>query len=137
MKFSNCGSRSEYFINNFGEDFEEFVWERSYIYVGPRPYPYYLQALTPREGYELYFYGFSITSTEQNEYFIIWSSKGEHNQLYIPCGSCGTLLYTSKVAINGGCPVGYKDYVYLICTNPTGTDKLYQTGLLVGVKKIE
>jgi len=137
MKFSSVGSRDEYCMNNLGIEVYELYWMHSDVYVGPYPHPYALQQYTPNDGFELYLYGFVLTATEQNDFAIMWSSGGTAKQLYINCGSEGTTIYTSKVAINKGTPVQYNDYLAIVAVNNVGNMQLYQSALLVASKKID
>lgn len=132
-------STSSAMVERFGRDYIDVWWEDTYGILYPAsPYPYVLVQYTVQEKEAIYIHGFSITASEDNEFYLLWYNRDEGlKYIYIPFGSRGTFHFTSPIAINESEPANqYGWSVAIAAKNSCGALQFYQARLLLGKERI-
>ena len=124
--------------DRFGRDYVEVWWENGGVFIGPSPFPSVLCQYVVDEKEAIYVHGFSITSTEDNEFYLLWYNREEgFLYTYIPFGSRGTYHFTSPIALNESEPADQYNWgVAIAAKNPCGALQVYQATLLLGKERI-
>lgn len=132
-------TESSAMVERFGRDYINVWWEDTYgIVIGPSPYPSTLTQYTVQEREAIYIHGFSISATEDNEFYILWYNRDDGlHYIYVPFGSRGTYHFTSPIALNDSEPANQYGWgVAIAAKNACGALQLYQARLLLGKERI-
>lgn len=117
-----------YILNKLKIGYRDCKWYYSGRILNPFPDAELLK-VTIDSGYVGYIHGFFISSEEENNFSIEWTSNGESYEKIIVLGSKGSVEYTNSVAINEGSPADSNTDI--IIRNMKSGNGLYQVGLLI------
>ena len=130
-------NRYQYQMEQFGKVYNSIEWVHGNITVGPFPIPYAILSVSiTKPGFRAYIHGYSISATEMNDFYIVWTTNGVSTQYYITHGSEGTTLKTFRIALNNTTPIEYGDSVTIYIYNAVGAAQAYQVALLLGEEKL-
>jgi len=88
-------------VDRYGREYVEVWWENAGAFISPLPYPSVLCQYSVGEKEAVYIHGFSITATEDNDFYILWYNRDDGlHYIYVPFGSRGTYHFTSPIALN-------------------------------------
>jgi len=91
-----------------------------------------LLSQTVSAGKSGYIYGFFITASEANQFYLQWSSGGTAYKRRIILPSAGTVHYADFVPLNEGLPADASSTVSIIVVNAGSSGSVYQAGILYG-----
>jgi hypothetical protein len=125
-------------MEQFGKVYNTIAWIHGNITIGPFPIPYAILSVSvTKTGFRAYIHGYSISATEMNDFYIVWTTNGVSTQYYITHGSEGTTLKTFRIALNNTTPIEYGDSVTIYIYNAVGAAQAYQVSLLLGEERVK
>jgi len=77
-----------------------------------------------------YVYGFFITASEANDFYINWTSGGTAHKVRIKFTGAGSLEYAGFIPVNEGLPADSGSTVSITVVNAGSSGSVYQAGLL-------